>query len=145
MNTLFAIVLAVLTTTSATPDDTYEVKKLLCFDLPVQVEHKQDDSETVLMRVTAYAPFDNVSGICADEDPTVTSIGHRPGVQYAAVDPSRIPYGTPMVVPGYGVVEAGDTGGALRNCKDLAIDVYFDTHEEAMAWGVQYLEVTILY
>ena len=102
------------------------------------------DPVMVLARVTAYAPFDNVSGICADEDPTVTSVGHRPGPQYVAVDPKRIPYGTRLRIPGYGEVIAGDTGGALRQYDGIAIDVFMDTYEDAIQWGVQYIEVEII-
>jgi 3D (Asp-Asp-Asp) domain-containing protein len=95
-------------------------------------------------RVTAYAPFDNKSGICADENPNSTSTGKVPGPSYAAADPSRLPYGTKLNIPGYGIVEIQDTGGALRNYEGIAVDLYFETYEEAMQWGVQYLEVEIL-
>ena len=110
---------------------------------PVPLKEEAPRPTTVQARVTGYAPFDNKSGICADENPEVTSTGVRPGTKYAAVDPRRIPYGTEIEVPGYGLVIAADTGGALRSSKDLAIDLYFDTYEAAMAWGVQYLDVEI--
>lgn len=98
----------------------------------------------IQVRVTAYAPFDNKSGICGDGSPAVTSRGYRPSRHYAAVDPSRIAYGTRLDVPGYGEVIAGDTGGALRSYEGYAMDVYFETYEEALAWGVRYLEVEVL-
>ena len=94
--------------------------------------------------MTAYAPFDNKSGICNDGDPNSTSTGKRPGPEYAAADPSRLPYGTKLNIPGYGAVEIQDTGGALRNYEGIAVDLYFETYSEAMQWGVQYLEVEIL-
>lgn len=103
-----------------------------------------DENKAIYVRVTAYAPFDNQSGICADSDPTNTSIMLKPGPEYVAVDPKKIPYGTKLLIPGYGEVTAGDTGAALRNYDGYAIDVYFDTYEEAMAWGVKYLEVEII-
>ena len=40
-------------------------------------------------------------------------------------------------------MEIQDTGGALRSYEGVAIDVYFDSYEEAMEWGVQYLEIEI--
>jgi 3D (Asp-Asp-Asp) domain-containing protein len=98
----------------------------------------------ILARVTAYAPFDNKSGICADEDPSVTSIGHRPGPLYVAVDPKRIPYGTKLRIPGYGDVIAGDTGGKIRQYEGIAIDVFMNTYKETVIWGVQYLEIEII-
>jgi 3D (Asp-Asp-Asp) domain-containing protein len=104
----------------------------------------QDDRKVIYARVTAYAPLDNQSGICADSDPTNTSIMLKPGPEYVAVDPKKIPYGTKLMIPGYGEVAAGDTGAALRNYEGYAIDVYFDKYEDAKAWGVQYLEVEII-
>ena len=98
----------------------------------------------ITARVTAYAPFDNQSGICADDNPNSTSTGKVPGPSYAAADPARLPYGTRLNVPGYGIVEIQDTGGALRTYEGIAIDLYFETYDEAMRWGVQYLEVEIL-
>ena len=43
-----------------------------------------------------------------------------------------------MDVPGYGIVEVWDRGGAI---KDGRLDVFFPTHREALEWGVKWLEV----
>ena len=110
---------------------------------PMQEPEPEKKATTVLARVTAYAPFDNKSGICNDGDPTNTSTGRSPGREYAAADPQKLPYGTKLEIPGYGTVEIQDTGGALRSYEGIAIDVYFDSYEEAMEWGVQYLEIEI--
>ena len=56
-----------------------------------------------------------------------------------AVDPTVIPYGTVIVIDGK-EYEAQDCGGAI---KDKRIDVYFDSHEEALEFGVQYAEVFV--
>ena len=56
-----------------------------------------------------------------------------------AVDPTIIPYGTVIVIDGK-EYEAQDCGGAI---KDKRIDVYFDSHEEALEFGVQYAEVFV--
>lgn len=103
-----------------------------------------NDEITILAKVTAYAPYDNQSGICNDGNPNYTSTGTSPGFEYVAVDPSKIPYGTKLLIPEYGEVIAADTGGALRNYDKVAIDVFFETYEDAMNWGVQFLEVKIL-
>ena len=107
--------------------------------------HPFNNTRTIFARVTAHAPHDNKSGICA-ENPAkpVTSRGLEPGYRYAAADPEKIPYGTKLIVPGYGIVEVQDTGGALRESEAYAIDVYFPTYEEAIMWGVQYLEVEVI-
>lgn len=57
-----------------------------------------------------------------------------------AVDPSVIPYGSKVVINGK-IYVAEDCGGAIKqNC----IDIYFDTHEEASDFGVQYAEVYLV-
>ena len=109
------------------------------------VEEGKREPETVTAIVTAYAPADNKSGICADSDPSVTSTGKPPGPEYCAADPDRLPYGTRLEIPGYGTVEVQDTGGALRSDQDnIRIDIWMPTYESAMEWGKQELEVVIL-
>lgn len=107
--------------------------------------HPFNNTRTIFAKVTAYAPHDNKSGICAENSAhPVTSRGLEPGYRYAAADPEKIPYGTKLIVPGYGIVEVQDTGGALRESEAYAIDVYFPTYEEAIMWGVQYLEIEVI-
>ena len=57
-----------------------------------------------------------------------------------AVDPDVIPYGT-MVCVGDKVYCAEDCGGAINGNR---IDVYHETHAEAVEFGVQYADVFIL-
>ena len=49
-----------------------------------------------------------------------------------AVDPSVIPLGTHMTIPGYGEAVAADTGGAVVGA---TIDLWFPTVAQANAWG----------
>jgi 3D (Asp-Asp-Asp) domain-containing protein len=62
----------------------------------------------------------------------MTAIGRRAGHGIVAVDPSVIPLGTALFIPGYGVAIAGDTGGAIRGNR---IDLGFDSSREAMEFG----------
>ena len=64
--------------------------------------------------------------------PGSTSTGLPVGWGVAAVDPSIIPLGTHMVIPGYGVAVAADTGGAIVGA---TIDLWFPTIAQANAWG----------
>lgn len=57
-----------------------------------------------------------------------------------AVDPSVIPYGSQVEINGH-TYEAHDTGGAIKGNR---IDVYFDDHQEARVFGVQYAEVFLV-
>jgi 3D (Asp-Asp-Asp) domain-containing protein len=59
-----------------------------------------------------------------------TATGLPVGWGIAAVDPSVIPLGTRIVVPGYGVAVAADTG-----VYGASIDLWFPTTAQAYAWG----------
>jgi 3D (Asp-Asp-Asp) domain-containing protein len=61
-----------------------------------------------------------------------TSTGLRVGWGVAAVDPSLIPLGSHLTVPGYGEAVAADTGGAVVGA---TIDLWFPTVAQANAWG----------
>lgn len=54
-----------------------------------------------------------------------------------AVDPSVIPLGTTVLINGKEYT-AEDTGGAIQGKR---IDMYFNTHQEALNWGRQSIEV----
>ncbi len=58
-----------------------------------------------------------------------------------ATDPSIIPLGTRVFIPGYGYAVAEDTGGAIVGHK---IDVAFDTVAECYEFGRQFIDVYIL-
>ena len=57
-----------------------------------------------------------------------------------AVDPSVIPLGTRMTIPGYGEGIAADTGAAVRGA---TIDVWFASQAEALAWGRRTVTITL--
>jgi 3D (Asp-Asp-Asp) domain-containing protein len=69
-----------------------------------------------------------------------TATGVSVGYGIVAVDPSVIPLGTHMTVPGYGEGVAADTGGAVRGAR---IDLWFPTRAEALAWGTRTITITL--
>jgi cystine transport system substrate-binding protein len=69
-----------------------------------------------------------------------TASGLPTGWGIVAVDPSVIPLGTRMTIPGYGEGVAADTGGAVRGA---TIDLWFPTIAEAMAWGRKTVTITL--
>ncbi len=69
---------------------------------------------------------------------TATGIPVSWGV--VAVDPSLIPLGTRLTIPGYGEGVAADTGGAVRGA---TIDLWFPTLAQALAWGRRTVTITI--
>jgi 3D (Asp-Asp-Asp) domain-containing protein/peptidoglycan hydrolase CwlO-like protein len=64
--------------------------------------------------------------------PGRTATGLPVGWGIVAVDPSVIPLGTRLTVPGYGEAVAADVGSAVRGAD---IDLWFPTLAQAQAWG----------
>ncbi len=60
-----------------------------------------------------------------------------------AADTKYYPFGTRMHVPGYGWGVVEDRGGKIKG--PTRIDLYFDSHGEALLWGRKKLPVTIEY
>ena len=69
-----------------------------------------------------------------------TSIGMPVGWGVVAVDPSLIPLGTRLTVPGYGEGVAADTGSAVQGA---TIDLWFPTGAQALAWGRRTITITL--
>jgi 3D (Asp-Asp-Asp) domain-containing protein len=69
-----------------------------------------------------------------------TATGLPTGWGVVAVDPSVIPLGTRMTIPGYGEGVAADTGGNVRG---NTIDLWFPTPGQAGAWGRRTVTVTL--
>jgi 3D (Asp-Asp-Asp) domain-containing protein len=57
-----------------------------------------------------------------------------------AVDPSVIPLGSRLGIPGYGLGVAADTGGAIQGAR---IDLWFPTVAQAHAWGSRVVTITV--
>jgi 3D (Asp-Asp-Asp) domain-containing protein len=70
----------------------------------------------------------------------VTATGLPVGFGVVAVDPSVIPLGTRMTIPGYGEGVAADTGGAVQGA---SIDLWFPTEAQALAWGRRVVTITL--
>jgi 3D (Asp-Asp-Asp) domain-containing protein len=69
-----------------------------------------------------------------------TSTGMPVGWGVIAVDPSVIPLGTRVTVPGYGEAVAADTGSAVRGA---TIDLWFPSLAQARAWGRRTVTITL--
>lgn len=72
--------------------------------------------------------------------PGTTASGLPVGWGIVAVDPSVIPMGTRMTIPGYGEGVAADTGSAVQG---LIIDLWFPTTAQALEWGRRTVTITI--
>jgi len=69
---------------------------------------------------------------------TASGLPTGPGV--VAVDPTVIPLGTRMYIPGYGPGIAADTGTAI---KGLRIDLWFPTLQQTYDWGKRTVTITL--
>ena len=58
-----------------------------------------------------------------------------------AADTKYYPFGTRIHVPGYGWGVVEDRGGAIKGPERL--DIYMDSHSDALAWGKKNIYVTI--
>ncbi|GFH40940.1 3D domain-containing protein [Lactococcus insecticola] len=72
---------------------------------------------------------------------TATGIDLWVNPMCVAVDPSVIPLGSMVEVPGYGIAIAGDTGGAIKGYK---VDLHFKTTKEAIVWGRRSVTINVL-
>ena len=57
-----------------------------------------------------------------------------------AADTSLYPFGTVMFIEGYGYGRVEDRGGAIKGAH---IDLFFNSHQDALEWGRQKLRVEI--
>jgi 3D (Asp-Asp-Asp) domain-containing protein len=87
------------------------------------------------MIATAYTPY------CSDGCGGYTATGLPAGPGKVAVDPSVIPLGTRLYIPGYGFAIAADTGGAIRGNR---IDLGFSSADDALRFGRQHITVYTL-
>jgi 3D (Asp-Asp-Asp) domain-containing protein len=88
---------------------------------------------------TAYCACPKCCGKWADG---ITASGTKATVKRTiAVDSNLIPLGSKVEIEGLGTYIAEDTGNAI---KGKIIDIYFDTHEEALKFGRQKVNIRIL-
>jgi len=128
--------------TSVNVIGTIKVQPELMHDASVETTAAIPHRRIVKMLVTAYCPCskccgENAAGITASGKLVDYNDGH-----FVAADPS-LHFGTKVIIPGYASssVEVVDRGGAI---KGNHIDVFFPTHEEALQWGKQTLNVIVV-
>ena len=77
---------------------------------------------------------------------TITYMGTTPvrdpdGISTIAVDPSIIPLGSKVYIPGYGLAIASDTGGLIKGNR---IDLFLNSKDECINWGVQTVSLYLI-
>jgi 3D (Asp-Asp-Asp) domain-containing protein/septal ring factor EnvC (AmiA/AmiB activator) len=117
----------------------------------------QASAATGIEITTRAAPVDTSSSAsveypeaAGDRPMTVVATGYSMGGTTAtgvpvgwgtvAVDPSVIPLGSQLTIPGYGDGVASDTGSAVQGAM---VDLWFPTVQQALAWGRRVVTVTL--
>ncbi len=107
---------------------------------PAQTDIVEPTASPVAAAITSSGTRTLTVSATAYDLPGRTSTGLPVGWGIAAVDPSVIPLGTHIVVPGYGVAVAADTGSAVVGA---TIDLWFPNQAEASAWGRRTVTIDI--
>lgn len=101
---------------------------------PEPVVYEPETTSLGVFKLTAYCACEK----CCGKSDGITASGVKAveGVTIAA-DTKVLPFDTKIIVDGHEYT-VQDRGGAIKgNC----IDVYFDSHQEALDFGVQYKEI----
>lgn len=106
---------------------------------PVTAEGLIEHEPFEEFEATAYCACSKCCGEWADG---ITASGTKATAKRTiAVDTNIIPLGSEVEIEGLGVYIAEDTGSAI---KGKIIDLYFDTHEEALKFGRQKVNIRII-
>jgi 3D (Asp-Asp-Asp) domain-containing protein len=132
-------------TTDMTSEAVYESQVLIASEA-LPTEDLAAESEPILIdlgefKLTAYCPCEKCCGKkTTDPDYGITAYGYTATADHTiAVDPTEIPIGSEVVINGQTYI-AEDVGGAIKGKR---IDVFFESHQEALEFGVQYANVYI--
>lgn len=140
---LFTLPICLLCKQYEKTQNSYEVTHTLC----ETQEHTEIFSETqtettaknyyvMAVTATAYCPCEK----CCGKSDGITASGTKATAgRTIAVDPKIIPYGTEVVIDGHTYI-AEDCGSAVKGNK---VDIFFDSHEEALAFGRQVMEIEV--
>lgn len=70
----------------------------------------------------------------------ITASGTKAGWGTIAADTRYYPFGTIMLIPGYGWGRVEDIGGDI---KGMHIDLFFPSHRQALEWGREWNKVKV--
>ena len=123
-------------------------------EIPTE-EPTEKPYKVMTVKATAYCSCEKCCGEWAKNRPTdehgtevVFTATGTIAIQgrTVAVDPKYIPYGTKLLIEGAkgidnGIYIAEDCGGAIKGAN--RIDVFFRSHEDALEFGVQMLDIKV--
>jgi len=105
----------------------------------------EEETEWMVFKATAYCPCEKCCGKWAKNRPNgivYTANGEvaKEGETMAA-DWDVLPPGTEVEIEGIGTRKVQDRGGAIRGNR---IDIYFETHGQALKFGVQEVRLRVM-
>ena len=99
-------------------------------------ETAEQTGETITCKVTAYCPCSK----CCGKSNGITASGTVATAGRTVAASSKYPLGTKLNIGGH-IYVVEDRGGAVTGNK---IDMFVNSHSEALAWGVRYLPVSVV-
>ena len=131
--------------TESTPGKGYPVissEKMIC------TRRKEEDLHSFYARITTYWASGGDTDYDSRHHRSATGEYLEEGVS-AAVDPSIIPFGSTINIPGFGKRKANDTGSAVISRKAShgklpIIDVFFDRREDALEYEATRPQVVLV-
>lgn len=97
---------------------------------------RNQSTGTAIYKVTGYCACTK----CCGKTNGITASGTKATAGRTIAASSQFSFGTKLLINGT-TYTVEDRGGAIKGNK---IDVYFNTHAEALAWGVKYLPVQVV-
>jgi 3D (Asp-Asp-Asp) domain-containing protein len=92
-----------------------------------------------IFELTAYCPCSKCNGVWAG----MTASGAVPQAgRTIGANTTVLPFGSVVMIDGFGEYTVEDTGGAMKR-NDRLLDIFYDCHDEALAFGRQYAEVRV--
>lgn len=112
-------------------------------ELQTQLKEKSSVSRgssyrTLTVLATAYCPCTKCCGLGATGHTKTGTVATQD--RTIAVDPKYIPLGSKVLIYGHEYI-AEDTGGAIKGNR---IDIFYNSHQEALKFGVQRRKITIV-
>ena len=137
-------------------DDVEVLREVLSSEVIEEPVNKivQVQSKSVITSRSSYSRASGVSGQsgvykvtaycacvqCCGKTNGITASGAKATANHTIAAPRTFSFGTKVVINGTTYV-VEDRGGAIQGNR---IDIYMDSHQEALQWGVRYVEVEVL-
>lgn len=101
------------------------------------IETKKDDSEWIKFTATGYCPCSK----CCGKNTGMTASGKKATANRTVAMSSKYSFGTKIKIKGMGTYIVEDRGGAIKGNR---IDIYFNTHQEALNFGKKTVYIKII-